>query len=66
MLGLCHQYGSGGPTNLVEAYKWFSIAADQDHELAKRTRSEIERLMTKEQIAEAQRLARELKPQQAP
>lgn len=66
MLGFCYQYGRGVHTNYVEAHKWLNIAADQDHELAKKTRSEVGQLMTKEQITEAQRLAREFKPQKAP
>ena len=66
MLGFCYQYGKGVQSNYVEAHKWFNLAADQDYEIAKKTRSEVGQLMTKEQIAEAQRLAREFKPQKAP
>ena len=66
MLGFCYQYGKGVQSNYVEAHKWFNLAADQDYEIAKRTQSEVGRLMTKEQIAEAQRLAREFKPQKTP
>ncbi|MBI5393711.1 MAG: sel1 repeat family protein [Verrucomicrobia bacterium] len=66
MLGFYHQYGKGVPTNNVEALKWFSLSAAQDFDLAKKTQSEVRNLMTKEQIAEAQRLAGEFKPQKAP
>jgi TPR repeat protein len=66
MLGFCHQYGTGVSSNNVEALKWFNLAAAQDYDLAKKTQSEVRNLMTKEQIAEAQRLAGEFKPQKAP
>ncbi len=66
MLGLSFQYGKGAASNNVEALKWFNLSAAQDYDIAKRTQSEIMRLMTKEEIAEAQRLAREFKPQKAP
>ena len=66
MLGLSYQYGKGAPSNNVEALKWFNLSAAQDYEIAKRTQSEIGRLMTKEEIAEAQKLANEFKPQKTP
>jgi len=66
MVGFCYQYGKGVPSNNVEALKWFNLAAAQDFDLAKKTQSEIGKLLTKEQIAEAERLARQFKPQNTP
>ncbi|MBI5685535.1 MAG: sel1 repeat family protein [Verrucomicrobia bacterium] len=66
MMGFCSQYGKGAASNLVEAHKWFSLSAAQDYDLAKKTQSEIRQQMTKEQLAEAERLVREFKPQKTP
>ena len=43
----------------VEAYKWLNLAAAQGHRGAKRIKKIIEKYMTKQQIAEGQRLSRE-------
>jgi TPR repeat protein len=48
--------------DFTEAYKWFNLASAQGDEKANNGLSAIEREMTPEQIAEAQRLAREFKP----
>ena len=61
-LGICYGNGVGVPRDYVEAYKWLNLSAATDVEGAKETLTEIERKMTGEQIAEAQRLAREFKP----
>lgn len=66
MVGFSHQYGKGVASNLVEAHKWLDLSAAQDYDLAKKTKSEIAQQMTKEQLAEAQRLTREFKPVKAP
>lgn len=58
-LGLMYCAGRDVELNLVEAHKWFNIAAMRGNEDAKRYRSEISGEMSKSQIAEAQRLARE-------
>lgn len=65
MLGFCYQYGKGVASNSVEALKWFNLSAAQDFDLAKKTQSEVGNLLKKEQVAEAQRLAGEFKPQKA-
>jgi S-adenosylhomocysteine hydrolase len=38
---------------------WYNLAAAQGHEAAKKSRSFAEKLMSRKQIAEAQRLAAE-------
>ena len=64
-LGTCYQKGVGLPKDEVQAYKWFALAAAQDDEHApdiKVSLATLESRLTKDQIAEAQRLAREFKP----
>ena len=51
--------GRDVPVNLVEAHKWFNIAAVRGSEDAKRHRVELAVEMSKPEIAEAQRRARE-------
>jgi len=66
-LGDCYQKGEGVPKDYVEAYKWFALAAAQDdaHSLdIKVSLARLESYLTKDQIVEAQRLAREFKPVQ--
>ena len=47
------------PTDLVEAHKWFNLAASQGHEEAAVLRAELAEEMTAREIAEAQRRARQ-------
>jgi len=64
-LGTCYQKGLGVPKDEVQAYKWFALSAAQDDEHAldiKVSLATLESRLTKEQIAEAQRLARDFKP----
>ena len=58
-LGVMYENGEGVPEDLVFAYMWFNLSAAQGQELAQRNKEGIERRMTREQIAEAQRLSRE-------
>lgn len=51
--------GKGVPRNYVLAHMWANLAASRGHAKARIARDAIVRLMTTEQIAEAQRLARE-------
>ena len=44
---------------MVEAHAWLNIASAQGIEVAKKSLSKVEELMTKDQIAEATKLARE-------
>ena len=64
-LGSCYQKGVCLPKDEVQAYKWFALSAAQDDEHApdiKVSLATLESRLTKDQIAEAQRLAREFKP----
>ncbi|MCW5750373.1 MAG: SEL1-like repeat protein [Alphaproteobacteria bacterium] len=58
-LGLDYSTGRGVPVDLVEAHKWLNLAAMDGNEEARRLRAEIARDMTAEEIADAQRRARE-------
>lgn len=60
-LGVAYSCGSGGfPVDLVEAHKWFNLAALNGSEEGQAMRAEIAEEMTARQIAEAQRQARAL------
>ncbi len=58
-MGLMYETGQGVPKNYVSAYKWFNLAAAGGNEKARHHLEKLGGLMQKEQIAEAQRLARE-------
>jgi len=51
--------GQGVPLDMVEAYKWFSLAEAVVGEEAASNRKLVEAGMTPRQIEEAQKLARE-------
>ncbi len=51
--------GQGVPQDYVQAHMWYSLSAAQGNEKAIKNRDIIASLMTPQQIAEAQRLARE-------
>ena len=58
-LGIAYSTGSGGtPVDLVEAHKWFNLAALNGMDLAQECRADIAEDMTVREIAEAQRQAR--------
>ena len=58
-LGLLHCAGRDGALDLVNAHKWFNLAAMRGNEAAKRYRMEISSEMSRTEVVEAQRLARE-------
>lgn len=58
-LGLMHCVGRDVPLDLVSAHKWFNLAAMRGNAEAKRYRMEISGEMSRFEIAEAQRQARE-------
>lgn len=59
-LGVVTSTGSHGmPCDLIEAHKWFNLAAVRGHEEAALCRADISEDMTAREIAEAQRRARE-------
>jgi len=58
-LGMAYSCGTGGSAvDLVEAHKWFNLAAQAGSHEAQICRAEIAEEMTAREIAEAQRLAR--------
>jgi uncharacterized protein len=68
-LGLWYARGDGGPPDNVRAHMWFNLAAAnfpdsniRDRNAASSSRDAVAKLMTNEQIAEAQKQAREWKP----
>ncbi len=58
-LGLMYCSGRDVEIDLVEAHKWFNLAALRGNEDAKAYRLELSREMTKNEIAAAQKSARE-------
>jgi len=58
-LGLMYCGGRDVAADLVEAHKWFNLAALRGNAEARRYRQEIALELTKAQILSAQRLARE-------
>jgi len=59
-LGLMYDNGEGVLEDDVTAYAWYNIAAANEGALAKKNKGIIANEMTPEQIAEAQKLSREL------
>jgi TPR repeat protein len=69
LLGIMCAYGSGTPKNYVEAYKWLSLGiagnpeSEKARELARKHLAALEhKLMTRDQVAEAQRAGAEFVP----
>jgi uncharacterized protein len=58
-LGMLYATGLDVATDLVVAHKWFNLAAARGNSSALAHRIELAREMSAEQIAEAQKLARE-------
>ena len=61
-LGVLYDNGLGVPQDKVRAYMWFALSAAQGKDGAAAFRDLIARRMTPAQIAEAQKLAQEWKP----
>jgi uncharacterized protein len=58
-LGVACSTGSHGvECDLIEAHKWFNLAASRGHEAAKQCRADVSDEMSAREIAEAQRRAR--------
>ena len=58
-LGIAYSSGSGGlDVDLIQAHKWFNLAALSGNERGQECRAEISYDMTAREIAEAQRQAR--------
>lgn len=58
-LGLMYCTGRDVEYDLIEAHKWFNLAALRGNDDAKRYRSELSREMTRAEIAAAQKRARQ-------
>ena len=69
-LGNLYRNGLGVPQGYVVAHMWFSLVGAQSSGFSREAcvdaRDEVAARMTSEQIAEAQRLAREWKPSTEP
>ncbi len=66
-LGFMYYFGHGVPQDYVQAHMWYSLAAErsspgEDRDQLISYRDEVEAKMSPDQVAEAQRLAREWKP----
>ena len=59
-LGLMYSVGEGVPKDEVQAYVWMNLAAAQGHESAREIRAGLSGHMSRAEIAEAQKLRREL------
>ena len=68
-LGTLYATGRGVPQDYIQAHMWANLAAAsmtaEEWEVSAKLRDELAAKMTPEQIAEAQRLAREWKPSPA-
>jgi len=64
-LALSYALGQGVAKDYVESYKWTLLAASQGDKDAKETMTILENNMSREQIAEAQKVARNFKPRLA-
>ena len=70
VLGAMYLGEEGVPADYVQSYMWLNLAASkaptqEDRDMALEARKLVKKKMTSEQIAEAERLAREWKPKRA-
>jgi len=65
-LGLMYENGQGVTQDYVQAQMWFTLAAARGQKFARKSRDRLAKQMTPAQIDEAQKLAREWKPQKGP
>jgi TPR repeat protein len=61
-LGVMYRYGKGVLLDLVLAHMWFNLSAVRGDPVSVELRDQTAKIMTREQIAEAQQLAHEWKP----
>jgi uncharacterized protein len=57
-LGMMYSAGAGVPVDLIQAHKWFNIAASRGHREASHLRREVAEQMSDSDIGQAQRAAR--------
>lgn len=62
-LGLMYGKGQGGPKDLLRAHMWLSLGAMQGNANAAKNRDVAEKMMTSQQITEAQKMARKCQQQ---
>ncbi|MDA2934832.1 sel1 repeat family protein [Acidobacteria bacterium AH-259-D05] len=66
LLAVMYHSGEGVPQDYIQAHMWYNLAASNltgdDAKIAAKGRDDLAKGMTPEQIAEAQRLAREWSP----
>lgn len=62
LLARLYTLGMGVPQDFVEAHKWLNLAAARGDVDLGQSRDDLAKNMTPEQVAEAQRLAREWQP----
>ncbi len=60
-LGIMYERGRGVPQDYVQAYRWYTLAASQGIDLAGKFKDHLKKSMSLNELAEAQRLAREWK-----
>lgn len=65
MLGYMYASGKGVLQDYIRAHMWFNLSASQGNERAMESRDKIAKAMTPQQIAEAQNLARQWKPEES-
>lgn len=58
-LGVTYSTAAGTMRDLIEAHKWFNLAALRGHEESSWCRAEIAEEMSRDEVAEAQRRARQ-------
>ena len=58
-LGLMYDNGLGVEQDYVQAHKWYNIAGTNGDETGRKSKDDVEKQMNPDQIAEAQRLAKE-------
>jgi TPR repeat protein len=61
-MGKLYRQGWGVPQDFIAAHVWFNLAGAKGNESAGKERDLVERRMTSDQIAQAQKLAREWQP----
>jgi TPR repeat protein len=61
-LGAMYANGQGVIQDDIQAHMWFNLAAAGGNEKARKNRAIVAKRMTRAQIAEAQRLARQWRP----
>ncbi len=62
LVGFMHLHGKGTPMDPLRAYMWFNLSAWRGNNDAAKYRDRTAYIMTPEQIAEAQKLARDWRP----